>query len=152
MLPEIAERLLAAAADAREAPLAMATAALIDSFTLARSPAREAVRRVSDLLRPHKIDIGPALNSFKKRLDLLDRLGVDAGNALFSAVFGRSLEYYTGFVFQIVSAKLGAASPVASGGRYDGLLADMGAPRAVPAVGSCIHTERLLAALGGDSR
>jgi ATP phosphoribosyltransferase regulatory subunit len=152
MLPEIAERLLAAAADAREAPLGMATAALIDSFTLARSPAREAVRRVSDLLRPHKIDIGPALDSFKKRLDLLDQLGVDAGNALFSAVFGRSLEYYTGFVFQIVSARLGATSPVASGGRYDGLLADMGAPRAVPAVGSCIHTERLLAALGGDSR
>jgi ATP phosphoribosyltransferase regulatory subunit len=149
-LPEIAERLLAAAADAREVPLGMATAALIDGFTLTRSPAREAVRRVSDLLRPHKIDISPALDSFQRRLDLLDSLGIDAGNALFSAVFGRSLEYYTGFVFQIFSPKLGATNPIASGGRYDGLLADMGAPQAVPAVGSCIHTERLLAALGGE--
>ena len=149
-LAEITERLLAAAADARETPLGMATAALIDGFTLARSPAREAARRVSDLLRPHKIDIGAALDSFKRRLDLLDSLGIDAGNARFSAVFGRSIEYYTGFVFQVFSPRLGAANPIASGGRYDGLLADMGAAHAVPAVGSCIHAQRLLAALAGE--
>lgn len=150
-LPEITERLLAAAADAREAPLGMTTAGLIESFTLARSPAREAVRCVSDLLRPHNIDIGPALERFTRRLNLLDGLGVDAGNAVFSAVFGRSLEYYTGFLFQIIAPKLGPMNPIASGGRYDGLLADMGAAGLVPAVGSCIHAERLLTALGGQS-
>src|SRR5581483_12515510 len=93
-------RLLGAAADAREEPLPMATAALIDSFTLVRAPAREAARRLADLLRPHGIDIGAALVAFERRLDLVDRNGVDTGNAMFSAVFGRSLEYYTGFVFQ----------------------------------------------------
>jgi ATP phosphoribosyltransferase regulatory subunit len=151
-LPDITERLLGAAADAREEPLPMATAALIDSFTLVRAPAREAARRLSDLLRPHGIDIGAALLAFERRLDLVDRNGVDTGKAMFSAVFGRSLEYYTGFVFQAFAPGLGAASPIASGGRYDGLLADMGAPRAVPAVGACIHTERLAAALGGDGQ
>jgi ATP phosphoribosyltransferase regulatory subunit len=149
-LPEITERLLAAAADAREVPLEMAAAALIDSFTLVRTPVREAVRRVCELLRPHKIDIGFALDSFKRRLDFLDNHGVDTRDARFSAVFGRSLEYYTGFVFQAVAPKLGATSPIASGGRYDGLLTDMGSPLAVPAVGSCIHTERLFAALYGE--
>jgi len=149
-LPEMTERLLAAAADAREAPLELAAAALIDSLTLVRTPAPQAVRRVSELLRPHKIDIEPALVSFKRRLDLLDSHGVDTRQAQFSAVFGRSLEYYTGFVFQAVSPKLGATNPIASGGRYDGLLADLGAPHPVPAIGSCIHTERLFAALHGD--
>jgi ATP phosphoribosyltransferase regulatory subunit len=150
-VPEMTERLLAAAADAREAPLDLAAAALIDSLTLVRTPATQAVRRLSDLLRPHKIDIEPALVSFKRRLDLLDGHGVDTREAEFSAVFGRSLEYYTGFVFQAVSPKLGATNPIASGGRYDGLLTDLGAPQPVPAIGSCIHTERLYAALHGDS-
>src|SRR5262245_43001631 len=148
-LPEMTERLLAAAADAREAPLDLAAAALIDSLTLVRTAAPQAVRRLSDLLRPHKIDIEPALVSFKRRLDFLDNHGVDTREAQFSAVFGRSLEYYTGFVFQAVSPKLGATSPIASGGRYDGLLTDLGAPHTVPAIGSCIHAERLFAALHG---
>jgi ATP phosphoribosyltransferase regulatory subunit len=148
-LAEITERLLAAAADAREKPLPMSTAALIDGFTLVRAPADEAVQRVSDLLRPHKIDIGPSLASFKRRLEFVEGLGIDSREADFSAVFGRSLEYYTGFVFQVFDARLGAASPIASGGRYDGLLADMGATQRVPAVGSCLHVERLSAALEG---
>ena len=150
-LPEMTERLLAAAADAREAPLDLAAAALIDSFTLVRTPASETVRQVSDLLRPQKIDIGSALVSFKRRLDLLASHGVDARQAQFSAVFGRSLEYYSGFVFQAVSPKLAATSPIASGGRYDGLLADLGAPHPILAVGACIHAERLFAALDGGA-
>jgi len=149
-VPEMTERLLAAAADAREAPLDLATAALIDSLTLVRTSAPQAARRISDLLRPHKIDIEPALVSFKRRLDLLNSNGVDTREVEFSTVFGRSLEYYTGFVFQAVSPKLGATNPIASGGRYDGLLTDLGAPHAVPAIGACIHTERLYAALHGD--
>ena len=52
-------------------------------------------------------------------------------------------------MFEIVAPELGPKSPVAGGGRYDSLLADVGAPGPVPAVGSCIHTERLLAVLGG---
>src|SRR5262249_43153149 len=112
-LREMTERLLAAAADAREAPLDLTAAALIDSFTLVRTSAPEAVRRVCDLLRPQKIDIGPALVAFKRRLDLLQSHGVDTRQAQFSAVFGRSLEYYTGFVFQAISRR--AQSPVGAG-------------------------------------
>jgi ATP phosphoribosyltransferase regulatory subunit len=52
-------------------------------------------------------------------------------------------------VFQIESP--GFNDAIAGGGRYDGLLADLGAPREVPAIGSAIHTERLLAAVRGKS-
>ena len=44
-LPEMTERLLAAAADAREAPLDLTAAALIDSPTLVRTTLPEAPRR-----------------------------------------------------------------------------------------------------------
>jgi len=45
--------------------------------------------------------------------------------------------------------KLGKGSPIAGGGRYDGLLKAVGAPEQVPAVGSAIHTERLLSVVNG---
>jgi ATP phosphoribosyltransferase regulatory subunit len=145
---EIAERLLAEAADARETPLSPDTATLIESYTALAVPAREAAARIAALVRPHKLDLDDALAAFQRRLDLLDAAGVDTGGATFAAEFGRNLEYYTGFVFEIVAPALGPRSAIAGGGRYDSLLADVGAPGPVPAVGSCIHTERLLAVLG----
>jgi ATP phosphoribosyltransferase regulatory subunit len=151
-LPEIAERLLAEAADAREAPLDPAIAGLIESYTAVKAPAREAVRRIETLVRPHKIDISGTLDAFQHRLDLLGAASVDTSAATFAAEFGRDLEYYTGFVFEIIAPGLGPHSPIAGGGRYDSLLADVGAPTPVPAVGSCIHTERLLAVLGGGGK
>jgi ATP phosphoribosyltransferase regulatory subunit len=56
------------------------------------------------------------------------------------------LPYYTGVVFEIVHPALGA--PIASGGRYDLLLAAFGAPR--PATGFAINVARLHQALFAD--
>src|SRR5947207_2606036 len=52
-LPEIAERLLAETADARETPLAPDMAALIESYTALKAPAREAAGRIESLIRSH---------------------------------------------------------------------------------------------------
>jgi ATP phosphoribosyltransferase regulatory subunit len=71
-------------------------------------------------------------------------------HADFSAEFGRTLEYYTGFVFEIASPELGPSSPIAGGGRYDSLMKAVGAPDHVAAVGGAIHTERLLSAITGE--
>ena len=73
--------------------------------------------------------------------------GLDLERAEFSADFGRSLAYYTGFVFGVVTPGLGRRSPVAGGGRYDHLLKAVGAPEDVPAVGAAVHTDRLVTAL-----
>jgi ATP phosphoribosyltransferase regulatory subunit len=95
------------------------------------------------------IDIADALSAYSERLQLLIDSGIDPAQIEFSAEFGRNFEYYTGFVFEVVAPNLGATSPVAGGGRYDGLLKAVGAPESVPAVGSAIHTERLLSAVSG---
>jgi ATP phosphoribosyltransferase regulatory subunit len=148
-LVEISERLLAEVADSRQSPLGAEHAALIEAYVAVKSPAASAAKRLQELARRGKIDLASALDAFARRLDLLQQAGVDIKDAEFSAEFGRNLEYYTGFVFELVAPELGPRSAVAGGGRYDGLLADVGAPRAVPAVGSCIHTERLLWVLQG---
>lgn len=150
-LPEITDRLLAEAADAREEPLAAATAALIEGYTGLKSPAREAADRIEALIGPHTLDLQAPLAAFRRRLELLAAAGVDTTQATFAAEFGRNLEYYTGFVFEIIAPELGPGSPLAGGGRYDSLLADVGAPARVPAVGSSIHTERLLSVLSAEA-
>jgi ATP phosphoribosyltransferase regulatory subunit len=146
---EIAERLRGEAADMRETPLPRETAALIEGYVAIKAPAREAADRIRRLVEARGIDISAGLDAFRRRLGLLAKAGVGLADAEFSAEFGRSLEYYTGFVFEVIAPALGPKSPVAGGGRYDDLLSDAGAPVQVPAVGASIHTERLLAVLQG---
>ena len=76
-------------------------------------------------------------------------LDIDINATEFGAEFGRVIEYYTGYVFQIELPELRRAGQIAGGGRYDGLLSELGSPERVPAVGCAIHTERLLMAAGG---
>lgn len=54
----------------------------------------------------------------------------------------RGLDYYTHTAFEIQSHDLGAQSAVCGGGRYDGLVEELGGP-ATPAVGWAIGLERL---------
>jgi histidyl-tRNA synthetase len=55
----------------------------------------------------------------------------------------RGLDYYNRTVFEITSSALGAQSTVCGGGRYDGLVKELGGP-AVPAVGFALGLERFL--------
>ncbi len=54
----------------------------------------------------------------------------------------RGLDYYTHTAFEIMSADLGAQATVCGGGRYDGLVQQLGGPE-VPAIGFAIGLERL---------
>jgi len=54
----------------------------------------------------------------------------------------RGLDYYCRTTFEWTSDRLGAQNTVAAGGRYDGLVEDLGGP-AIPGVGFAIGVERL---------
>lgn len=58
----------------------------------------------------------------------------------------RGLDYYTKTAFEIKYAPLGAQSAVAGGGRYDGLIEEIGG-KPTPAVGFATGLERVLLAL-----
>lgn len=85
-----------------------------------------------------------SVENFERRIAAFEDQGLNPRRFAFSATFGRELEYYTGFVFQIEAAGV----TVAGGGRYDALLRDMGAPAHIPAVGSAIYTGQLKKAIG----
>ena len=58
----------------------------------------------------------------------------------------RGLDYYTKTVFEIISPDIGAQSTVCGGGRYDGLIDEVGGPK-TPGIGFGMGMERLLMAL-----
>jgi histidyl-tRNA synthetase len=55
----------------------------------------------------------------------------------------RGLDYYTRTAFEVQTERLGAQNAVAGGGRYDGLVRQLGGPEQ-PAIGFAIGVERLI--------
>ncbi|MCS6809909.1 MAG: histidine--tRNA ligase [Tepidimonas sp.] len=63
----------------------------------------------------------------------------------------RGLDYYQHTVFEFVTTSLGAQGTVCAGGRYDGLVAELGGKPA-PGVGWAMGVERILALLEAQQR
>ena len=80
---------------------------------------------------------------FAKLKELLTSAGI---NFTHDPRLVRGLDYYTKTAFEIKYPPLGAQSAVAGGGRYDGLIEEMGG-NPTPAVGFATGLERLLLAL-----
>jgi histidyl-tRNA synthetase len=74
---------------------------------------------------------------------LLDAAGV---SYVVDPTLVRGLDYYTRTIFSFVCDQLGAQSEIGGGGRYDGLIEQLGGP-ATPAVGFAAGIERILLAL-----
>ena len=60
-------------------------------------------------------------------------------NVMFSTSFGRQLEYYTGMVFKIDIKSNSKLINFVAGGRYDGLILDLGSQKKVSAVGAAFN-------------
>jgi histidyl-tRNA synthetase len=73
---------------------------------------------------------------------LLDRAGLAY---VLDSTLVRGLDYYTRTVFEFTSDALGAQSGVGGGGRYDGLVRQLGGP-ATPGIGWAAGIERILLA------
>ena len=88
-------------------------------------------------------DPAPARAHFEWILAGLDEAGVDYR---VNPRLVRGLDYYTGTVFEWTTDRLGAQGTVCAGGRYDGLVEQLGG-RSVPGAGFALGIERLLALL-----
>lgn len=150
-LDEIVSRSLVLAEAAGDPPMPAVQAELIEVALSIKGPAANALARLRALMDAGGIDITPALDRCEARLAALDRAGIDAAELPFDAAFGRNLEYYEGFVFEVAAAdgEMGRRPdlpPLAGGGRYDALTARLGATSPVPAVGAMIRPEAVIAA------
>jgi ATP phosphoribosyltransferase regulatory subunit HisZ len=89
---------------------------------------------------------GPAADGLRAVFEALPE--AVAGRVIFDLGLARSLAYYTGAVYEVYDAALGA--PLGGGGRYDDLLGRFG--RDLPAAGWALNVERLHIALVGERR
>lgn len=145
---EIAERFLDQAEEAQAQGLSPEISGLIEAFLKIAGSPQDALVEINALSAGAGIDLRDAEALFEKRLELLEKRGLATDKFQYAAQFGRTLEYYTGFVFDLRAPDLGENGQIAGGGRYDALLKKLGGPRDIPAIGSAIRTEWLLAACG----
>jgi ATP phosphoribosyltransferase regulatory subunit len=143
---EIADRFLEQAALGGSVRLPRETRAMIERFLAVRGDPDEAAAELRALATDAKLSLASALDLFEIRTGFLAARGVDVRSIRFSTAFGRGLDYYTGFVFELHDTR--AFGQLVAGGRYDGLLTRLGAAEPIPAVGFAAWIERL-AACGG---
>jgi histidyl-tRNA synthetase len=86
---------------------------------------------------------GEDAEHFEAVRELLDTAGVAY---VVDPTLVRGLDYYTRTIFSFVCDALGAQSEIGGGGRYDGLIEQLGGPP-TPAVGFAAGIERILLAL-----
>lgn len=132
----------------REAELSDDVRSRIDENPLrafdAKDPGTQAVMQGAPLLMDHLSSEDS--DHFSEVRALLDAAGVPYE---LDKTLVRGLDYYTRTVFEFSSAALGAQSGVGGGGRYDGLIEQIGGP-ATPGAGWAAGIERLLLAGGNN--
>ena len=142
---EIIARAQEQAAEAASLKLDPAIAGAITRLFGISGPAQEALGEIQALLRAAGIKLDAPLAAMEARLKAIAGLGLDLSRLRFTAHFGRNMEYYTGFVFELWSRDREGPVQVAGGGRYDTLMESLGAGP-VSAIGCALRTERMLAA------
>jgi ATP phosphoribosyltransferase regulatory subunit len=120
---------------------------LIKRFLAISGEPADSIARLRALAADAKLNIDAAIDAFENRVRLMAALGIDPASTRFSTSFGRGLDYYTGFEFEL-HARGNGVEPLVAGGRYDGLMTRLGAKSPIPAVGFSVWVETLMQ-LGG---
>ncbi|QIB34408.1 ATP phosphoribosyltransferase regulatory subunit [Ancylobacter pratisalsi] len=146
---EIAERFLEQAAPGDAEGVSPEKVAVIEAYLAITGNPDAAARGLRTLAADAGLELSGAIDAFESRTNFIAAQGIAVERLNFAAAFGRPLDYYTGMVFELHENGEGhdvLSAPLVAGGRYDGLLARLGAPVPVPAVGFAVWLGRLDAA------
>ena len=143
---EIAARLVRRAEAALAPALSESQAAAIRAFMAISEAPAAGLAKVRTLTGKARA-LDAALADWEQRLSKLS--DIPAGRMRFSPALGHAFDYYDGLTFEVRSDALGADRSVASGGRYDGLLARLGCTANARAVGCVVRPWRAFA--GGEA-
>jgi ATP phosphoribosyltransferase regulatory subunit len=116
--------------------------AIIRRFLSIAGDPRDAITQLRSLASDARLDIAAAIDALESRVGFMAARGINTALTRFSTAFGRGLDYYTGFEFEL-HAKGNGVEPLVAGGRYDGLLTQLGSATAIPAVGFSVWVEAL---------
>jgi ATP phosphoribosyltransferase regulatory subunit len=115
---------------------------IIKRFLAIAGDPDESVAQLRTLAADAKLDLAAAIDQLESRVGFMAARGVDIRRVRFSTSFGRGLDYYTGFEFELHATGNGV-EPLVAGGRYDGLMTQLGSPTPIPAVGFSVWIEAL---------
>jgi ATP phosphoribosyltransferase regulatory subunit len=115
---------------------------LIKRFLAISGEPEDSIARLRALAADAKLDIDAAIDAFEARVRFMAARGIDPASIRFSTSFGRGLDYYTGFEFEL-HARGDGVEPLVAGGRYDGLMTRLGADSPIPAVGFSVWVETM---------
>ena len=107
---------------------------IIKEFLKIKCPLNKAASELNNFFKKNKINLVVDQKYFPLSNNKISRL-----NVVFSASFGRQLEYYTGMVFKIDIKSKSKNRNIINGGRYDKLISDLGAKHQVAAVGAALN-------------
>jgi ATP phosphoribosyltransferase regulatory subunit len=107
---------------------------IIKEFLKIKCPINKAASELNKFFKKNKINLIVDQKYFPISNNKISKL-----NIVFSASFGRQLEYYTGMVFKIDIRSKSKNRNIINGGRYDKLISDLGAKNQVAAVGAALN-------------
>ncbi len=107
---------------------------IIKEFLKIKCPINKAASELNKFFKKNKINLVVDQKYFPVSENKISKL-----NVIFSASFGRQLEYYTGMVFKIDINSKSKKRNIINGGRYDKLISDLGAKNQVAAVGAALN-------------
>ena len=107
---------------------------IIKEFLKIKCPINKAANELNKFFKKKKINLIVDQKYFPVSDNKISKL-----NVVFSASFGRQLEYYTGMVFKIDITSKSKNRNIINGGRYDKLISDLGYKNQVAAVGAALN-------------
>jgi len=120
--------------DPRRASKGENVSKIIKDFLKIKCPINKAAIELNKFFKKNKINLAVDQKYFPISNNKVSKL-----NVVFSASFGRQLEYYTGMVFKIDIKSKNSLNNIINGGRYDGLISDLGSKKQTPAVGAALN-------------
>ena len=116
--------------------------AVLKRFLAISGEPEEALAQLRALASDTRLEIGAAIDQLESRIGFMAARGIDLHKTRFSTSFGRGVDYYTGFEFEL-HEKGNGIEPLVAGGRYDGLMTRLGAAAPIPSVGFSVWVEAL---------
>jgi len=107
---------------------------IIKEFLKIKCPINKAASELNKFFKTNKINLVVDQKYFPTLDNKISKL-----NVVFSAAFGRQLEYYTGMVFKIDIKSKSKNRNIINGGRYDKLISDLGSKKQIAAVGAALN-------------
>ncbi len=145
-LDDITDRLMEKAFDQGAEALPEETVKLIHDYLDISGTPNQVFDKIEATTKAAGVSLEKTLSNARMRMKQINDTGIPSDRIRFVTEFGRNMDYYTGFVFELCVPELGDDAQIAGGGRYDNLLKRLGANKDIPAVGAMIRPDRLLRA------